>query len=124
MARRAIECPVLVDDRPVRSETLLADTGPYGLAIATTLPDLAIALHSAYLGHPDAEETHVAHLMLSPGGRAEIEPRTVSHDALPVAYTRRACLYDHLQQLQDVLAADAGNVQMQELDAAVAAVDA
>ncbi|HEX8745182.1 MAG TPA: hypothetical protein VF712_18800 [Thermoleophilaceae bacterium] len=124
MGRTRLDCPIQLDGRTARSETLLADAGPYSLCLSTTLPDVAIALHSSYLGHGQAADTHVSHLLLR-GGDAEIEARTVPHPELPVAYARRRCLYDHLQRLQDLLEAEGfGPARMDGLDDAALLVEA
>lgn len=124
MGRKRLDCPIQLDGRAARSETLLADAGPYALCLSTTLPDIAVAVHSTYLGHGHAADTHVSHLLLR-GGEAEIEARTVPHPELPVAYARRQCLYDHLQRLQDVLEAEGlGPAHVDGLDAAAVLVDA
>ena len=106
--RTQVDCPIGLDDRPVRCETLLGDAGPYTLAVSTTLGDLAISLHSTYLGHPDADETQVAHLLLGPG-RTETKAHAVDPAALPVAHRRRLCLYDHLAVLREFVADATGS---------------
>ena len=124
MGRTRLDCPIRLDGRAVRSETQLADGGPYALCLSTTLPDFAIALHSTYLGHRHAAETHVSHLLLV-GRDGETEGRTVPHQELPIAYARRRCLYDHLQRLQDLLDAEGkGSVRVGGLDDAARLVEA
>jgi hypothetical protein len=124
VGRTRLDCPIQLDRRHARSETLLAEAGPYALSLSTTLPDLALALHSTYLGHRNAADTQVAHLLLC-AETAETESRTVVHAELPVAYARRRCLYDHLHRLQDLLEAEGiGPVQISGLDVATAVVDA
>jgi hypothetical protein len=124
VGRTRLDCPIQLDHRAIRSETLLADAGPYALCLSTTLPDLAIALHSTYLGHGHAADTQVAHLVLR-GEAAQTEDHTAEHVELPVAYARRRCLYDHLQRLQDLLEAEGfGPVCVDGLDDAALLVDA
>jgi hypothetical protein len=55
-----------VDGRPVACSTRLAHGGAYQLTIWTIVPELALELHSSYLGHPDGD-TAVSHLQLRPG---------------------------------------------------------
>jgi hypothetical protein len=95
----------IAGERPP-SETLLAYASAYQLTLSTTLPDLGVQLHSSYLGHPDAEATSAAHLMLAPARRPS--QWTVSHDpaALPVRDARRRCLLDHLAVLAEQLRAN------------------
>jgi hypothetical protein len=57
---------------------------------------------SVYVGHPGLD-THVTHLLLA-RGMHQIESRKLSHRELPVVHSRRRCLYDHLQRLQDFAA--------------------
>ena len=40
--------------------------GAYQLTLWTIVPELALELHSSYLGHPDGD-TAIAHLQLQPG---------------------------------------------------------
>jgi hypothetical protein len=65
--------------------------------------DLALELHSTFVGHPGVA-THVVHLTLGPPGR---EPTLTSadhdEDDLDPTYAPRACAYEHVQQLIEVL---------------------
>jgi hypothetical protein len=85
------------------SETLLAYASAFQLTLSTVIPDRGVQLHSSYLGHPDAERTSAAHLLLAPARR----PRqwSIEHDpaTMPVAHARRRCLLDHLAVLADQL---------------------
>lgn len=99
--RTPIPIKIAIDGTEVRSQTRVADGGPYALTLSSVLPDHATELHSTYLGHPGAP-TRVAHLLLAPG---IIESEAVEREeaSIPVMVARRRCLYDHLQQLQDSL---------------------
>ena len=90
-----------------RASTQLGYAGAYSMTLSTTLPELALELHSSYLGHAQTA-TSAAHLVLMPNLR---ELRHVKHDpgALPVAggppgepgaRGRGALLLDHLAELQ------------------------
>jgi hypothetical protein len=96
-----------VDGRPIGCQTRLAYAGAYQLTIRTVLPELALELHSSYLGHPDGQ-TAVSHLQLRPGQA----PHTVTDQrpgaTLPVREARRLCLYDHLAALRELVAEQAG----------------
>lgn len=113
---------VRIDGRHEETETLLAYAGAFQLTLSTTLSDRAVQLHSSYLGHPDADQTSAAHLLLAPAG----PPRqwTVGHDAatLPVAHGRRYCLLDHLAVLAEQLR-EVTELQV-EVDVAASALDA
>jgi hypothetical protein len=95
-----------VDGRPLGCTTSLAYAGAYQLSLSTVVPELAVELHSSYLGHPDGE-TAVSHLQLRP---AE-PPATVADlqpgPSLPVREARRLCLYDHLAVLRELVADEA-----------------
>jgi len=76
----------------VASETLFAYAGAFQLT-----------LHSSYLGHESAEQSSASHLLITPAGRPRVW--AVEHDPanLPVMYSRRHCLLDHLAILADEL---------------------
>lgn len=90
-----------LDRQPVRSETLLMADGPYTIALSTTLPDRAIALHSTYLGSPQSPTTAISHLVLA-GPDTRTETVEVDGSQLPVDHARHHCLYHHLHRLQDL----------------------
>ena len=116
---------VELDGRRVWASTELAYAGAYQLTLSTALPALGVELHSSYLGHPGAHESITSHLQLAP----DLTPQTwVEHHAaadLPVSAARRRCLYDHLLELQQLLAeTSAGEVTVELTDAALELVDA
>jgi hypothetical protein len=122
--RLRLQCPIRLGGRLVRSETLLGDGGPYALILSTTLPEVGVALHSSYLGHPDAAEAQISHLALH-NSDGETEAHAVEYERLPVPYARRRCLYDHLQRLQDLLEDEGlGPARIDGLDTALALIDA
>lgn len=99
----------------MRSETLLTADGPYTIALSTTLPDRAIALHSTYLGSPQSPTTAISHLVLA-GGDTHTETAEVATDLLPIDHQRQHCLYHHLHRLQDLaLEAGLGDLAASEL---------
>ncbi len=95
---------IVVDGREADSETRASSIGAYMLAIETVLPapDHALALHSVYVGHKRTM-TQATHLRLARGGIRETVTAEHEHDSIPVMYARRRALYDHLQNLQDLL---------------------
>jgi len=97
---------IRVDGTSVPASTHLVHAGAYQLTLSTVVPGLALELHSSYLGHP-AGDAAVSHLELAPetGPHTQIELRPGSD--LLVA-ERRACLYDHLARLRELLAARRG----------------
>ncbi len=99
--------------RASRCETLFAYAGAFQLTLSTALPDEGVQLHSSYLGHPEAERTSAAHLLIAP--RDPPRQWTVEHNAgeLPVAHARRQCLLDHLAVLAEQLReTTSGDVQL------------
>jgi hypothetical protein len=114
---------LVVDGRGLECNGWLAYAGAYQLTIWTIVPELALELHSSYLGHPGGD-TAVSHLQLRPGEA----PLTVSDQrpggALPVREARRLCLYDHLAALRDLVAEHTGGLVSVEItDQALERVD-
>lgn len=95
-----IPVAILIDGEAVACETRAASFSPYVVVLDTTLPDHGIELHSTYLGH-ERTHTRATHLLLAPGVRDTLAAEH-PHDAIPVLYERRRCLYDHLVRLQDL----------------------
>lgn len=92
--------PVLtLDGRRLAATTCITSPGAYVVALQTALGTHGIELQSTYVGCEDTD-THVTHLLLARDAHA-IETRAVPHADIPVMYTRRRCLYDHLVRLQD-----------------------
>ncbi len=83
----------------------LTYAGAHQLTLSTALPALGIELDSSYLGHPDAGESIASHLQLGPGLSPQTWVERHSAYELPVSAARRRCLYDHLLELQQLLAA-------------------
>ena len=97
---------IRLDGVRVRASSYLAYTGAYQLTLSTIAPALAVELHSSYLGHP-ACDVAISHLELAP----DRDPCTVTElraGADLLVGDRRACLYDHLAQLQQLLAGRGG----------------
>jgi hypothetical protein len=101
--RPVIDLELRLDGQPVESETTCTWAGAYVLVVHTVLPrpDLALELHSTFVGHPDVE-THVAHLVLGPPGRAP-ELNSADHGELDPMLSPRGCVYEHAQHLIEVL---------------------
>ncbi|MGA9285241.1 MAG: hypothetical protein WBV85_07340 [Solirubrobacteraceae bacterium] len=119
--RKKIPIAIAIDGEAIRSETLATHVGAYVVVIETTLADLAIDLHSIYIGNPKVK-TQATHLTLTKTTR---EARTAEHehDAIPVMYAKRRCLYDHLQQLQDLLQADGAQAHIPVHEKAIEAIE-
>lgn len=104
-SRRPIDLDLTIDRGSVDSETTCSWGGAHVLTVHTVIPraDLAVELHSTFVGHPGLP-THVVHLRLGPPGH---EPSLTSFDAdggqLEPTYAPRACAYEHAQRLIEVL---------------------
>ena len=106
----------------VHASTYLAYAGAYQLTLSTTVAELALELHSSYLGHP-ACDVAISHLELAratePAIATELRPAA---DLL--VGDRRRCLYDHLAQLQELLAGRCGaEVKIEVADGALDLVE-
>jgi hypothetical protein len=112
-----------IDGRQLACMTELAYIGAYQLTISTIVPELAVELHSSYLGHPDGESA-IAHLQLQPGERPTTVTEVQSGQALPVREHRRLCLYDHLAALRKLVTdASSRTATVDIADNALALVD-
>ncbi len=92
-----------VGGRPVRSETVYAQSGAYALTVITTLPgaDLPVELHSTYVGHPGAW-TQAVHLRLGPEAQAPtVDTAQHADHNICVVFTPRNAVYDHVHELLD-----------------------
>jgi hypothetical protein len=124
VARIRLPSPELrVAGERVPCSSHLAYAGGYQLTLSTVVPELAVELHSSYLGHPDGE-TAVSHLQLRPGEPpatvAELQPG----GSMPVREARRLCLYDHLAALQELVADTTGEaVTVEVAERALTLVD-
>jgi hypothetical protein len=96
-----IPVQIVLDGEPARSQTRATAVSPYVLVLDTVLGEHGVDLHSTYTGH-DATSTRATHLLLAPDLQETLAAEH-EHDAIPVTHARRRCLYDHLQQLQDLL---------------------
>ena len=104
-SRPRIDLDLTIGGAPACSETTYTWAGAHVLTLHTVIPraDLALELHSTFVGHPGLC-THVVHLRLGPPGH---EPSLSTVDAddgeLEPTYGARACAYEHAQRLIEVL---------------------
>lgn len=105
-SRPVIDLDVTIDGKSTASETTCTWAGAHVLTVHTVIPraDLALELHSTFVGHSGVS-THVVHLTLGPPGR---EPTITSadhdeEDDVDRTYAPRACAYEHAQRLIEVL---------------------
>lgn len=121
---RLPDLTVTLDGARVPAYTEFAYAGAHQLTLSTALPALGVELHSSYLGHPDADESVASHLQLAPDQHPRTWVETHPSGELPVSEARRACLYDHLVELQQLLASSCeGEVTVDLADEALQLVD-
>ena len=113
---------VLVDGEPAATETSFAWAGPYALTVATTVPQLALELHSGYVGHPGVA-TETTHLRLAHGLR-ETARATLPNESVCLVFTPRAAAYDHAHQLLELLATLGYEARLEIADDAFVALEA
>jgi hypothetical protein len=104
-SRPLIDLNVTIDSRSTASETTCTWAGAHVLTVHTVIPraDLALELHSTYVGHSGVP-THVVHLTLGQRGREPtITAADHDEDDLDPTYAPRACVYEHAQHLIEVL---------------------
>ncbi len=100
MATR-VPVTIRVNGRPAPSTTLFAAVGAYVIVLETTTasPRAVLTVSSTYVAH-QSTDTHATHIVMCAGAEARIDTRMHAPGELPVdARERRACLYDHLQQV-------------------------
>jgi hypothetical protein len=104
-SRPQIDLALIIDGRSTASETTCTWAGAHVLTVHTVIPraDLALELHSTFVGHCGVP-THVVHLTLGPPGREPtITAADHAGDDLDPTYAPRACAYEHAQHLIEVL---------------------
>jgi hypothetical protein len=103
--RPVIDLHLILDGEPAESETTCTWAGAHVLTVHTAIPraDLALELHSTFIGHAGVP-AHVVHLRLGPPGH-DAAIMSVDHDDghLDPTYAPRACVYEHAQHLIEVL---------------------
>jgi hypothetical protein len=121
-ARTAIDLPIDIDGRRVRSETLHGSLSPYVLTIGTTLPAHGASVYSTYHGHPGAVSVAV-HLSRTPGHDARTDVCEHYESLMPVVFARARCLRDHALRVGDTLALLGHHHAVHLSDAAEVAVE-
>jgi len=115
---------IRVNGRGVRASSYLVYAGAYQLTLSTIVAELALELHSSYLGHPDAPQSYATHLELAPGQGPETWPEAHFGEEMPVGEERQRCLLDHLVKLRELLVRHTdGEVTIDLADAAIEFVD-
>jgi hypothetical protein len=104
-ARPVIDLELVVDGIPAESETTCTWAGAHVLTVHTAIPraDLALELHSTFVGHSGVQ-THVVHLTLGPPGHeATITAADHHEEHLDPTSAPCACAYEHAQHLIEIL---------------------
>jgi hypothetical protein len=102
-----IDLEIRIQGSVVESETTCMWAGPYVLALATTLPspELAIEIHSSFVGHHGVP-TCSTHLTLGPADAGPVISTTTHEDmALDPVINSRQCVYEHWNIVLEQLAA-------------------
>jgi hypothetical protein len=94
---------ISIDGRTLDSDTRYAVAGACVLVITSAVPSVGAELHSSYIG-ARGSDTVVAELWRARDA-TETCVRTADDADLSLVRERRRCFYDHLQRLQDRLAA-------------------
>ena len=97
MSPAALE--LTVDGQPVASSTRELAAGPYTVVIATAIPELALRLHSTYIGSEHSDSMAV-HLELGTDPKRSLVVRRYPHGELPVVQARQRCWLEHAAHLQ------------------------
>ena len=116
---------IRVNGRPVGSYSRFSTVGAYVLVLTTTtVSPRAVTVTSTYVGH-QTTDTHVTHLVTRPGADPKIDTRMHCPDEVGVdAQERRACLYDHLQQVLAALSAGGRHASIDVFEHAAEVLDA
>ena len=94
---------VWADEWRERCATTIQPAGAYVVVVETVLPGRAVGLSSCYLCNL-AGETAVSHLRRAPGSPPVFSQRVLS--GMPGATLARACLLEHVAELQAFLDPD------------------
>jgi len=104
--RPRLDVELVIDGTPTSSETTCTWAGAHVVTIHTVVSraDLAIELHSTFVGHPGVP-THAVHLRLGPPGhQPAIVAAEIGDPQVEPTYAPRACAYEHAQRLIEVFA--------------------
>lgn len=120
----SLNCGLLIDSREIRSTHTAYEAGANVLTLVSCSAEVDFELHSSYVGSDYSPNLTVAELVCE-GKEEAHSTRSADAEAGVLTYARRRCLYDHLQRIQDLLAARGlGPVQIHGLDAAARQLDA
>ena len=90
------------DGQSAASSTRELAAGPYTVVIATAIPELALRLHSTYIGS-ESSDSIVVHLELGASKDRPLAERRYPHGDLPVVHARQRCLLEHAAHLQQLV---------------------
>ena len=111
---------------PVRSATEYSSVGAHVMVLTTTTdsPRASISVTSTYVAHQDTD-THATHLVMRRGAGPQMETRLHRRGTPAVgAEDRRACLYEHLQQVLAALSAETRQASIDVFEHAAEVLDA
>ena len=90
------------DGQSAASSTRELAAGAYTVVIATAIPELALRLHSTYIGS-ESSDSIVVHLELGASKDRPLAERRYPHSELPVVHARHRCLLEHAGHLQQLV---------------------
>lgn len=99
--RKPLPVTVLIDQRPVRCETVVGALGANLLSFTTTLADHVFGLTSSYVG--DAKAETIATELVCGQDESLTRTRVLDPAEFPVRRERQRLLLDHASQLQQDL---------------------
>ena len=113
-----------IDLRVTPLRTALAYAGAYQLTLESAVPELALELHSYYLGQRQAGYIATSHLARIAGQGPRVFCAPADQPEVAVGDRRRDCLLDHLDQLSKLIAdATGGGVVIDVTEEALSRMD-
>jgi len=121
---RSLPLLLLLDDRPIASDTTAFSAGARVIVLRTAAGDGRLLLYSTYTGDDELETALVSELIEVGPGPAELASRELAVGVGAFTYSRRFALYDHLQRLQALCADRLGaELRYEQIEAAVRQLD-
>ena len=115
---------IWLEDRQVRSETLLSVVDRTAMMLNTFVADPGHELHSSFVD-PGDDAIVASHLLVAAGMAPEPSTQTLPERALARPDDRRLCLLEHLAILREALElAGIGSVRMDVGESALRLADA
>jgi hypothetical protein len=125
VSAQPLACPLLLNGKPIRSETVSYETGARGLTLVTTSAELRLQLYSAYLGDEELEEATVAEVAALPAPETPaLRSRRIEVPRDFLLYHREHALRDHLARFAALAAEADFALELGEIEGATASLSA